>query len=405
MSKFKCQKRVMSHTFEIFTKRCGGNAWVGLLIMLVFIITLGVALVADVTKTITQTKRAEQTVVAQSLCDAGVEKAMWKLNQTGGSYTGETDINMTTGTLDIAITNIDAENKSVLATAYVPNKTAPKVTREVKAKISATPNEQSVSFNYAIQGGAGGIVVAGSSRVEGNLYSNGGITVGGSAYVNGDAAAHTTVSPNPNPKISGTITEGVPTVPLPSVDIDAWKAYAEGGGTITGNYSVPSGTTNLGPKKITGNFDMFGSGKTLNLTGPLWIQGNMSFGGSDAKVKLSDIFGSKGTVIIVDGTVTIAGSGPKFVTNASGGYIMVVSTSSSGSAITYAGSGDSDTVVMYALNGGMTLAGSGEIVAMCANTLTLAGSGEIKYKSGLASAIFTSGPGGSWQIKEWQVVH
>ncbi len=62
-----------------------GNAWVGILLLMSFLITLGVALVSDAAITIAQSKRASQVLVAQALCDAGIEKALFKLNQSGGS--------------------------------------------------------------------------------------------------------------------------------------------------------------------------------------------------------------------------------------------------------------------------------------------------------------------------------
>lgn len=385
-----------------FKLKNGGSVWVGLLLVMVFLITLGLALYIDVVTTIVQTKRSEQVLVAQSLSDAGIEKAVWKLNQTGGSYTGEIDIDMTTGTLDINVTSIDSQTKSVLATAYVPSKTNPKVTRKVRSRISATPNEQDVSFHYAIQAGTGGINVSGSSEIDGNLFSNGNVTFSGGGYdVTGDVSAHGIVSPDPNPRVHGTITTGVPEVSLPQVDIDAWENYASTGDTISGSYS-PSGTVNLGPTKITGSFSMSGSGTTVNLGGPLYIQGAVNISGGT--FRLSDSLGSSGTIIIVDGAVSISG-GASFISNAGGGYIMFLSTYNNINAISYSGSASSEALAVYAYNGGMTLTGSGEIVALCGQTLNISGSGEIKYKSGLADANFSAGPGGSWQIKEWQIVY
>lgn len=335
----------------------------------------------------------EQTL---SLAEAGVDQAISQL-KTNSSYTGETT-NLSSGDFTVTISDIDSSHKRIESKGCYPSATNCKSSRTVRVVATTTPSSSSIAFHYAIQGGTGGINVTGSSEIEGNLYSNGNINFSGSSSVTGDAAAHGTVNPNPYSGLSGIITIGAPIIPLPSVNTEIWKTYATNGGTITGNYSAPSGTTDLGPKKITGDFNMTGSNSTINLTGPLYIQGNLSISGSGTQIKLSDAFGANGTVILVDGTISITGSGQKFMTNASGSFIMVISNSSNSNAISYTGSGESDGLVMYATYGGMSISGSGEIVAMCAQTLNISGSGKILYRTGLPSTIFTGGPGGTWTI-------
>jgi hypothetical protein len=380
----------------IIKKRIKGNAWVGLLILLTFLTVIGLALIAEITTTITQSKRAAQVLAAQALCDAGVEKAIWKLNQ-GQSYEGEA---METGNLTVTILDDGPETKIIEAVATVPLNN-PKVRRRVRAKVQATPNEENVAFRYALHAGEGGIEISGGPTIFGNLYSNAGVTFTGNSHrVTGDVMAHTTITPNPNPRVNGTMTVGVPIVPLPSVNIDSWRSYAEAGGIITGNYTA-SGTSSLGPKKIQGSFSMSATGATLNLTGPLYVTGNFNMSGG--RIVLSDTFGSKGTVIIVDGKISIGG-GASFLKNSAGGNILIVSTSSANDAIVYSGSSSTEGLSLYAPNGGMTLSGSGQIVATCGKTLYISGNGDIRYQSGLANNNFSAGPGGSYEIKEWQIL-
>lgn len=380
-----------------------GNAWVGLLMLMVFVAAIGLSLLAEVTLTIVQAKRSSLVIAAQALCDAGIEKTIWNLNK-GTSYSGEA---METGLVEVSVTD-GAQAKDVIATAYVPfntnaetTKQKAKVTRRVRVRLEATPNEQGIAFKYAIQSGAGGIHIQGSAEVAGNLYSNGVVDFTGNGHkITGDVMAHTTVTPNPNPKINGKVTEGVPQVPLPYVNVDAWRDYAERGGTHLGDYS-PAGTVNLGPKVITEDVTLNNNGQSITLTGPLYIQGNLNMSGGN--FKLAESFGTKGTVIIVDGKVGISGGG-RFLSNSAGGFILVVSLSTAADAITYGGSSQSEALAMFALKGGMNITGGGEIVATCGETLNLSGTGEIKYKSGLANANFSAGPGGSWEIKEWQIL-
>lgn len=377
-----------------------GSAWLPILLVMTFLLTLGLALTTEVILTLVQSRRASHLLVAQSLAEAGIEKTLWALNR---GQTPQTQFSMGTGDVDISVIDVDAATKNIVATGYTPSRDHPKrLMRRVKAKIEPNPNEQGIAFRYALQAGEGGIEVGGSSDIQGNLYSNAGVTFSGGAYrVTGDVMAHTVVTPNPNPRVAGTITQSAPIVPLPEVNVDWWKAKADAGGTTTGNYS-PTGAVNLGPQKFSGNFSMSGAGQVVTLTGPLYIQGNLNMSGGT--IVLGESFGAKGTVIIVDGTVSISG-GAKFLENSQGGNILIVSISTSDTAIGYNGSSSTEGLALYAINGGMNLTGSGEIVATCGKALRISGSGEIRYKSGLANANFSAGPGGSWDITEWQIVY
>lgn len=354
-----------------------------------------------VLSTFVRTQGSYKRASALSLAEAGIEKTIWELNKSlTPSCTSLCSLE--SGDFIVSIENIDSQTKDIISTGYIPNQTNYVAKKTVKVRISANPSTQGIAFSYAIQSGTGGITVGGSSEVVGNLYSNGNITVGGSGQVTGNAWAVGTITGGS--RITGSKYPGSPATNLPQVDLNTWRDLAKAGGTITGNYSPPgSGSyTNLGPKEITGDFSMSTSSK-VNLTGPLYIHGNLSVSGG-AEWKLDDNFGSKGTIVLVDGTIIISGS-TKFYSNSSGSYILFISASTSGSAITYAGSATGEKLALYAYNGGMTLAGSGEIVAMTGKTLTIAGSGEIHYESGLAMAEFSGGPGGSWVKQSWQEIN
>lgn len=428
-----------------------GNAWVGILIMLVFITTLGVALIADVTKTITQTKRAEQTIVAQALGDAGVEKAVWRLNQPGGSYTGESNINMGTGILDIAVTNIDTENKLVLATAYVPNKTSPKVTRKVQAKISADFNESGVSFHYGVQVGGLGVTMSNNAKVIGNIYTGGSISCGNGAEITGDAYVSGTESEKTinnckigndakafnvtqssvtrnlyyvGTKTGSTYAQGYKitagelppnqNLPLTQSTIDQWESWAQAGGTYNGNYLLTNfAQASLGPQKINGDLTV-SNGATLTVTGAIWVTGNINFS-NNAIIKLAPSFGTNSGMIIADSPTDKATYGKVTVSNnviiqGSGNpksYIMILSTntgSTLGNPAINVGN-NSTAVVYYSTVGMVEVSNNAQLRAVTGGGLHLSNGAQVQYDSGLADANFSAGPGGSWQIKEWQIVH
>lgn len=383
-----------------------GSVLIGSILVLILVLGFALTLTTTVMVNSIYVQRSYQNISAISYAEAAIEKTMWELN----SATAPTcDPSCTFGSdaeVDLAVTDIDSDNKEITATAYAPNKANYKTKKIVKIKVSATPDTSSIAFNYALQAGTGGIVVKGSSEVEGNLYSNGNISVLNPAKVEspGNVWAVGTIS-DPSGGILGTKTAGAPTVPLPQIDIQAWKDLSSTGGTIAGDYSpTNSGSfTDIGPKEITGSVSMSSSGQKINLLGPLYIHGDLTLSGGEWK--LDNSMGTNGTIVLVDGKINISGTA-KFSTNSFNTYILFVSTNTSidenSPAIKFTGSADVKSAAFYAYNGAMKFTGSGELIAMTGQTLYIEGNGEIEYKSGLASASFGGGPSGIWKMKSWQ---
>jgi hypothetical protein len=421
-----------------------GNAWVGLLVLLLFMITIGLALITEVLGTITQSKKAEQVLVAQALCDAGIEKAIWKLNSSGAGYAGENNINLGTGILDITVTNIDLENKEVIATAYVPNKTNPKATRNLRAKISVDLNESSVSFRYGVQIGNLGLTMGSNGKVIGNVYVDGpisggivtgdAISSGASGLISGtnisnDAKAHTiqnssvgrdgyythltnsTVTRTKYPNSADPQSVGLP---ISQGTIDQWEAWAEAGGTYNGNYSITDGAARtLGPLKINGNLTV-SNNASLTMTGVIWVTGDINIS-NNGIVKLAPSYGANSGMLIADSPTNKSTYGHVNVSNnaimqGSGNpksYVMVLSTntgSTTGDSAVEVGN-NSDAVVYYATTGLVDISNNAHLRAVTGAGLNLSNNAEVTYDSGLADSNFSGGPGGSWQIKEWQVVY
>jgi hypothetical protein len=433
-----------------------GNAWIGIILLLTFLVTLGIALVSDAVVTIAQSKKATQTLVAQSLCDAGIEKAVFKLNDSGGSYAGEDDLDMETGLIDITVTNIDSENKNIVVTAYVPDKTNPIQQRTVRAKVTAEANESAVAFNYGVQVGSAGVTMSNNAILSGNLYASGNLSCQNNAQITGDAFLSRNLAGNygsmngcrvngnaeanniTNSTITGwgkyvtskagsTAAGGltqisqnqldldVPYVglPLSQNTIDSWKTWAAEGGTYSGNYTVDGSTQTLGPKKIDGNLTVTNGG-TLTITGVLWVTGNLNFS-NNAIIKLAPSFGPNSGMIVVDSptdpdaygkvnvsnNVSIQGSG-----NASS-YIMILSTNTGDTTANQAINvgNNSTAVVYYATVGMVEVSNNARLRAVSGGGLYLSNGAQVQYDSGMASTNFSGGPGGSWEVSEWQIIH
>ncbi|MDD3678705.1 MAG: hypothetical protein PHT36_00410 [Patescibacteria group bacterium] len=430
-----------------------GSAWVGILILLVFIISLGLALVVDSLGTIIQAKRSAKIQIAQALCDAGIERAIWRLNN-GEVYIGEDNLKLPTGSIDISVTG-DFNSKEILVTSHVPNKEDPKKnTRSVRAKLVAERNEGNFAFHYGIQVGETGLIMSNNSKVVGNVYSGGSIEGGNGAYIMGDVfisgsgnrinnvrvgCPSTMSSPCPSGGIAGsahvhtilssyiygdayystnanlvsstvlgTKYENSPLpkpldLAIPDLSIDTWKSWAEAGGTYSGNYTLSANgsTVNLGPYKIDGNLTIT-NGATLNLTGVIWVTGRVTFS-QNAIVKLSSSYGPKSGMIISDGQMYTENN---VVMNGSGdpaSFIMMLSTSSADPAIDIAN--NSSSVVYYAGNGFIDVANNAHIRSISGKGIRLKNGAIVEYDMGLANSNFSAGPGGSWKIKEWQVVY
>lgn len=343
----------------------------------------------------------QATVVAEG----GVDYALWKLNTMAGSCgSGDTawcNIETTlgtTGSFEITVTDKTSTLKTLTVTGYIPNKTSPRAKRTIKLDASINTNE--ITFQFAVQIGAGGLIMENSSRINGTVYTNGNINGSGSSRITGDAWAVGTIS-SPDPTVDGTKHPGASPVPLPSIgppcDVDCWKTASNVDNDPLTCPCTYSSNDTLGPKRLNGNLTVQGSA-VLTINGPVYVTGNVVIQNS-AKIKLNNSFGSQGTVIIVDGTVKTENSGSFEPTNADPkGYILVVSGSTNSNAIELQNSGAN--AIFYALSGGAELSNSAHATALIANSLHTQNSATVTYDQGLAGSEFSVGPGGSWGIKK-----
>lgn len=126
---------------------------------------------------------------ATSLAEAGVDKALATINR-GAEYTGEglgvdgVAIGSSgDGEYSVKITAIDAANKTIEATGYVPNKAKVRAKRTIKIIVSRGVG---ASFVYGIQVGEGGLELGNSNIITGSIYSNGSISGGNGNEITGD---------------------------------------------------------------------------------------------------------------------------------------------------------------------------------------------------------------------------
>ncbi len=307
-----------------------------------------------------------------SIAEAGLEAAIWKLNNQAG-YTGESNTTYGEGTYTITVTNLSGSSKLIRADAYIPNASNPRAKRSIQ--VTANIGTTNIGFNYGVQVGDGGLTMDNNAIVNGNIYSNGNIVGSNGARINGDtfvadatgsissviiqnnsyshSISNSTVGQNANHTTLTTTTVGgnvsadaissctvggtaaynsrlsctvggaittpntsVPTdppsiaLPIDAQQITDWESEAAAGGSL-GSQSISGTTTTLGPKKIVGDLTITNN-SILTLTGTVWVTGNITFG-NNTTIKLSTGYGALSGVIIagVSGSSVVGNISPQ----------------------------------------------------------------------------------------------
>ncbi len=153
------------------------------IIIIAVILVMLISLMGSTASQIASHRQAVKEVQALHIAEAGVEAAIWKLNNQAG-YTGESNTSYGNGTYTVSVTSIDSTNKAITVTSTIPNSNAVK-TIKFNASIGAT----TISFRYGLQVGTGGFVMSGGSTLNGNIYSNGNISATQGVHITGSAVA------------------------------------------------------------------------------------------------------------------------------------------------------------------------------------------------------------------------
>lgn len=254
-------------------------------------------------------------------------------------------------------------------------------------------------FDFKVWLGNSINVLDGISSIGGNVHANtiNNTTISGAAYyqtiTNSTAASYNPDSPDPPPEA----------MPISDGQVDDWKTSAENGGVHTGDYT--SCVSSAGPLKITGNLTL-SNGCALTVTGTIWVQGNITLS-NNITVRLDPGYGSDSGIIVSDGIININNNIQVQGSGQSGSYILILSTSNSVSpaAVTINNNAGGNGLI-YASSGLIDVFNNNGFKEVTGYALRLNNNSGVTYESGLASAQFSSGPGGSWQVqkKTWQIL-
>jgi len=246
-----------------------------------------------------------------------------------------------------------------------------------------------------------------NTRIEGVIIGNASFGTGrANEFV--DMTIHGTQCPN-----QYCIIDNVPREELPISDgvIDDWKTDARSGGTISGDYSVAQNIS-LGPKEITGNLLMTSNNKILNITGTIYVHGNIDIDNGSA-IQCDSSYNENSCAVFSDGWIHIANNGVFFGSGNPSSFIMLLSTlpcdgtnpappcdtAHHNGAIDIHNSAEG--AIFYASDGMLHLHNTVRVQEAVAEKVELDQNAAVSYDSGLANSTFSSGPGGGWGIESW----
>lgn len=427
--------------FKFINKDAGFTAF--FITILVLAIMLGLAF--SITMLVLGEQRISKNIVkstqAYYTAEAGVEDALLRLNKEM-NFSSPYSLTIGQGATIIEISDVIGGSRTITSQGNISN-------RIRKIRVIRTMTTDEISFHYGAQAGEGGISMESNSVIHGNVFSNGTVeAVTGTATIDNsvivaksgnkiinliigsglpdEARAHTCVGSTINGDlyyvsgggynsgdctVSGGGEKGLPNaigpanMPISDEQITNWKDEAVDNGIELGNYTVYGGTFEyLGPKKITGNL-IIENNATLTLTGILWVVGNITIK-NGAAIKLDADYGSTSGVIVADGIIIAENGAILEGSGTEGSYLMLLTTNDStlltGPAIYV--KNNAQGAIFYASNGMIRLLNNINIREATAWKLYLDNNAEITYESGLINSLFSSGPGGSWQIKTWEEV-
>lgn len=426
----------MKNQIKSKTKYNGGAA---MLIAVVFFLFASMTVVLGVVAPVLKQAAVSKNIILSKesfyLAEGSLEDVIYRLKSGKQVSSTETlslnSVNATTTTTNTT------EGKQVISIAEKNTNT-----RKTQANVTLGTG---ASFNFGVQAGNGGFILENSSSVTGNVYSNGPITGAGNT-ISGDAISagssgliddvHTTgagyahtiqdsdIDANAyyvvktNTTVGGTSNSNStdqPTANMPISDeqIGDLEADALAGGVISSPcpYKITSNRT-LGPVKITCDLEISGN-PNITLNGSVWVTGKV-FIKNTAILRISSSLGSRSVAIIADNPSNRTTSSSFDLTNSAqflgsgspGSFIFLISQNNSaelggeGEAIEMANTSNGGAV-LYAPHGLININNSANLKEVTGYKIKAKNTANVTYDTGLANTLFTSGPGGGYEILDW----
>jgi len=411
---------------------------INVLLLSVILAVIIVGAINPILSNFASAKSFSESKKAYMLSDSAIEEALYRLKNNKILGTSSS-ITLASSTALIGVANT-ANGKDITVTT-------PGNLYQKNLKLSLQLGT-GISFHFGIQGGQGGFDMNNSSSVTGNIFSSGQVTGSGN-YVYGDvissgpaglisgihatgtAYAHTIqnstidkdayYTTKTNTTVGGVSYPNSPDqanvdLPISDAQIEIWKADAlAGGNTICASPSSTitiSSSQNLGPTRIGCNLLIKGNGIVITINGPVHVAGNIETQNSPV-IKMSSALGNQNAAIIADNeanrltsSIITLGQNTSFEGSGStGSYVFLVSQNNSaenGGSVNAINVGQSsNALIAYASHGQVTLSQSVGLKEVTAYKIVLNNTANVTYDKGLASSLFSTGPGGDYTHIEW----
>ncbi len=413
----------------------GRSALIVSVIFTIVSTTIVVNLISPIVKEIREVRDLSRSKEGYFLAEASLEDVLYRLQNN--KQVGTTEVISLNGSF-ATTTSADVSGKKEISSEG----SVAGGFRKVKVVLDTGVG---TAFFYGITTGQGGFLMENSSVVNGNIYSNGTVEGDNSAIVHGDVVSagptgliegiHSTSSAYANTikdstidkdayyqtKINTTVggisypgsaNQPTTTMPISDSQIADWETDALSGGTYTSPcpYNI-TGNVTLGPKKINCDLNISGN-PTITLNGNIWVSGNIDIANT-AILQVGPGLSGKSVVIIADNPSNRTTSSKinlqnstQYIGNGTSSYIMLISENKSAES----GGGEvaidvknsaTGKLIVYSNRGRITLQNSMQLKEVTAYKLHLKNSATVNYESGLQNLLFSSGPGGGYDIVSW----
>lgn len=257
-----------------------------------------------------------------------------------------------------------------------------------------------LSFKVYMGGTINSITSGNNTIIQGDARANtiNGLRINGHAYYHSDQSITNSIvgeSPCPNPNCHpGSDDPSPQAFPISQANIDSWKTEAENAGFLV--QPTCGSAVAWGPGKFTGDLTL-GSNCSVKVKTPIYITGNLILDNSNT-ITLDSTYGTESGIIVIDGQATL-GNSNKFLGTGVGNSILVLLTtyeSTINDAIAIGNVGN--TGVFYAGKGIIKPGNNNVFKEITAWKIRITNGSVIDYETGLASILFSSGPGGVYSL-------
>ncbi len=410
--------------------------------ILVLAIMLGLAF--SITILVLGEQRISKNIVkstqAYYIAETGIEDAILRLKENPTMLSLSYNINVGQGVGNVDISDTIGGSRVIISQGNI-------FERSRKIRVVYAVDTDEISFHYGAQVGEGGMDMGNNARIKGNVFSNGSVIASsGKGYIdnsiivahNGnkikglqvgeDATVHTCENSTIIGDLiyvsggsivscpAGGIIKTQPNeiepknLPISQNQIDSWKADAFSIGVINEDVFYSGASNSLGPIQI-GTTDQpknltVTNNSHLKVTGTIYVTGNIIFSNNSIIELDAGSYGSLGGVIIADEKINISNGSTLRGSGQPGSYILILSTNNSldpaDPAILV--SNNAEGAIFYTTSGLIYLSNNMKAREITGYKIKINNNAEIEYESGLQEANFSSGPGGSWQIKTWEEI-